>query len=139
MSLKKDRLEHIIKVLEDKNLRKEINESNMEIFRKDIIPNIYEAQERFPRDKKSTDWQRFRKYTLPPSKWLLGVWSGATYSALIGSNGVSDRTVMVETTNTKNKITLKDSTYLNATLYLDESSKRILLENSKRIIKDKLQ
>ncbi len=126
-------LEKLESVLQDKSLLQEINASNVELFRKEIVPLIYERGENFPRVKSSQDWQSKRIYSEPPSQWVLGVWSGATYTALVSDN-VPDRTIISSVSDKEATLTIKDSQYLNATLYVNDDDLIKLKENAKRIV-----
>lgn len=133
-----NKLEKIISQLENKSILEEINKSNMELFRKEIVPIIYNEQKNFPRDKKNNEnWSRLRKFEAP-SRFMIGVWTGATYSALLGNN-VPNRNIIIETSYNKNMITIADSEYLNATLYLNNDTKELLLKNAKKILLEKLK
>lgn len=131
-------IDKVINVLSDKKLFKDINISNMNIFRKIIVPQIYEEQKNFPREKYTIEWKKFRKYSAPPSKFMIGVYTGQTYTALIGIK-TPNRNILIETTDKKNIITIENSKYLNSTLYLDENSKELLLNNSKEMILEALK
>lgn len=131
--------EQIKKVLSDPNLLIEINTKNMETFRAEVMPDIYDKQENFPRDKDFTrPWEKFRKYTMPPSRNMLGVFSGATYTAFI-QDGVPNREIFENITPTSAVIGLKDAEYINLGLYLSEENKAKLQENAKQIILEKLK
>ena len=131
-------IEKIIDVLESPKTWEDINRNNMVLFRSVIVPDIYEEQRMFPKGKKTNVWRAFREYSVPPNKWLLGVWTGATYTALVNGS-TADRKVLVNSTKDTNTITIVNSEYLNATLYLSKKNNELLVNYTKKQLMEKLK
>lgn len=86
------------------------------------------------KDKKTTEWQKYRKYKVPVN-WCLGVWTGATLYSLMKGKGVGGINIIKRIEPRRIEYGYQGNKYINFNVGVSKS----FIDRHTEIIKDKVE